>query len=92
MQLRTYTDASPSRHLKEGYSLNIYKIIASECDWDEFDSCIVLAENEQEALDIADKATYNEHECYFSQGQYPLKVEKIDLTEKGIIHSSFNAG
>ena len=72
--------------------MNVYLVKASQCDYDEFDSCVVVAENEQEALNIANKSTYGEYGCYFSQDQYPLKVEKIGLTEKGIIHSSFNAG
>jgi len=72
--------------------MNVYLIEASQCDWDEFDSCVVVAANERAARAMAMDSALTEDNCYFAEHQLPLKVTKIELDKHGIIHSSFNAG
>lgn len=69
--------------------MNVYIIEANDCDYDEFDSCVVVAESKEKALKIAVKG---EEGFYFVETQYPLTAEKIDLNEKAIVHASFKAG
>ena len=73
--------------------MKVYKVIANNCSYDEFDSIAILAESEERALEIANmKHEDNYNYRYFESHQYPLKVEKVDMTKEQIILSSFNAG
>lgn len=81
--------------------MNIYIVEATNFDYDDYDSIVVVAENEERAIEIA---TEKERElelndgrvvnlgAYFREDQHPLTAKKIDLNKEDIIHASFNAG
>ena len=73
--------------------MKLYTVIAHDWDYDQFDSIVILAENEERALEIAEmkhKDNYNKR--YFESNQYPLTVVEEDMTKEQIILCSFNAG
>lgn len=81
--------------------MNVYIVEASDFWYDEFDSVVVVAESEYRAIDIASnedrKIESRDGEVisvgkHFQYNQYPLTAKKIDLSEEGIVHESFNAG
>jgi len=73
--------------------MNIYKVEAADFWYDDFDSIVVVAESEERAVDIASNEEIpHGYGTHFRKDQYPLTAEKIDLTEEGIVHASFNAG
>ena len=81
--------------------MNIYIIEASDYWYDEYDSVIVVAENEERAIEIVTKKErtleLNDGRvvnlgAYFREDQHPLTAKKIDLNKEDIIHASFNAG
>jgi len=81
--------------------MKLYIVEATKCGYDEFDSVVVLADNEEQAIEIAthaeekleldDGRVWNQGR-YFRKSQHPLIATEVDLNEEGIIHGSFNAG
>ena len=81
--------------------MKVYIVKATRCDYDEFESVVVLADTKERAIEIA---TDTERElklydgrvvnlgAYFHDYQHPLVATEVDLNEEGIIHESFNAG
>lgn len=81
--------------------MKVYIVKAAKCDYDEFESVVVVAGNKEQAIEIADRAEekieFNDGSvetlgAYFRADQYPLVATEVDLNEEGIIHESFNAG
>ena len=73
--------------------MNVYLVEASDFWYDDYDSIVVVAESEEHAIEIASNEEYSfGYNTYFRKRQYPLTALKIDLTEEGIVHASFNAG
>lgn len=71
--------------------MKVYKLWVDEIDYDEYDSVVVVAENENEAIEIVQNATGNlgwSEKGYF----YEIHIEEIDLTKKGVVLASYNAG
>ena len=81
--------------------MNIYIVEATNVEYDDYDSIVVVAENEERAIKIAtnkertlelnDGRVVN-LSAYFRENQHPLTAKKIDLNKEDIIHASFNAG
>ena len=81
--------------------MNVYIVEADNFWYDDYDSIVVVAENEERAIEIAtnkektvelnDGGVMNLG-AYFRKDQYPLVATEVDLSEEGIIHESFNAG
>ncbi len=66
--------------------LNVYLVSRTDdIDWDEYDSCVVIAENEEEAFKLADKNYY-----VFKRDK--VEIEKLNLNESKAVLGSFNAG
>lgn len=65
-------------------------------DYDEYDSCVILADNIEEAHDIIENnARCVKTNFYYSDyGKHDRKITEIDLdtTNSNILCSSFNAG
>lgn len=70
--------------------MKVYHVYVDDYDWDEFDAIIVVAENEDRALEIVKNGYYDG--CYFKEEQGEIHVEEIDLTYEHIVLESFNAG
>ena len=82
--------------------MNIYKVYPSESFYGQYDGIIVVAESEERALEIAYRKDnswnqdntggnlpdYTERHD-FGDDQYPLKVERIDLTKEDVVFTSF---
>lgn len=64
----------------------IYLVESETYAWDEFDSVVIVADNEEEALSIA----IDKH--FFNESQGAITATEVDLTESGVVLSSFNAG
>lgn len=82
--------------------MNIYKVYPSESFYGQYDGIIVVAESEERALEIAYRKdnSWNQYNTGgnlsdyterhdFEDDQYPLKVERIDLTKEDIVFTSF---
>ena len=66
---------------------NIYLIeTTEEIGYDEYDSCVVIAKNESEALKISEK------ECRIYSGTIKLVGKANKSQEYGLLIASFNAG
>ena len=81
--------------------MNIYIVEADNFWYDDYDSIVVVAENEERAIEIVTnkERTLELNDgrvvnlgAYFRKDQYPLVATKVDLNEEAIIHESFNAG
>lgn len=64
--------------------MKAYLITADECDYDEYDSCVIVAETPKRALEIAEEQIFKAYQN--------LEIEELDLSEEKIIIDSFNAG
>lgn len=62
----------------------IYLVKVEECDWDEYDSIVVVASTEEEAISMG--------QGFFNEEQGQITATEVDLTESGVILASFNAG
>lgn len=77
--------------------MGIFKITASGYSFEDWISIVVVAENEDKALEIAKQGNpYNwenpdKHDIYwkFDEEQYPLLVEKINLKKEKVIISEY---
>ncbi len=70
--------------------MKIYKVTrVKEINYDEYDSCIVMANSEEEVHEEIRKS-----ERYWDFGKDDRIIEEIELTEgnKGVLLGSFNAG
>lgn len=67
----------------------LYKVTPEDCTWDQYDSIMVLAESEEEAIKIGEDF-FECEDVYAPQGK--VSAELIDMTKTGIVHTSFNAG
>lgn len=78
--------------------MKFFLIVAENFDYDEYDSVVVAAESKEEALDMlkydedSSRIYIGDEKCapYFYRHQGKIKIEEI--TEKGVVLSSFNAG
>lgn len=73
---------------KRGDEMKLFIISTDEYDYDEFDSMVISAENEEEARDCAKQAN-------LPGDMKKWKYEEIGTYNKSIVcvvHSSFNAG
>lgn len=61
-----------------------YLITADDWGYDEYNSCLIVAETEERALEIA-------RDKFFIDTQ-KLKAEVVNLDSEKVIISSFNAG
>lgn len=59
--------------------------------WDEYDSFVVVAKDEEQALDIVLTSNYDggPPDCWIRD---LVKVSEVDLSGAGIVLGSFNAG
>lgn len=69
--------------------LKLYKVEAEEWNWDQYDSIVVLAENEEDAIEIG-KGWFDGEDALNPQGE--ITAELVDMTKRGVILSSYNAG
>lgn len=68
----------------------IYKITFNECTYDQFDSFIVLAENEEDVISIVEKE-YPKRNWADIDWDGGFKIEEIDFKGKSrILLGSFN--
>lgn len=61
-----------------------YYVWADDWDYDDYDSFVVVAENEDRALEMV--------KGKFNKWQGEIHVEEVDLITEGIVLGSFNAG
>ncbi len=92
-------DAKPDTKMK------VFTVLATDVDWDEYVGCVVTAENENDVLKMFDidtngtaqikeeyKNVFGENYVEFTARQGKLLVQEVDLTKKGLVFTSFNAG
>ena len=75
----------------------IYLVEVEECDYDQYDSMVVIADNEQEAIEMCKARDYESDflGCDgFVKEQGKITAKEIDLNTNNsqIILTSFNAG
>lgn len=67
----------------------LYIVTPETYTWDQYDSIMVLAESKEEAIKMGESIFAGEDD-FLPQGK--VSAELVDMTEAGIIHTSFNAG
>lgn len=67
----------------------LYIVTPEDYTWDQYDSIMVLAESEEEAIKMGEDF-FDGEEDLNPQGKVSAKL--VDMTEAGIVHTSFNAG
>lgn len=75
----------------------IYLVEVEECDYDQYDSMVVIADNEQEAIEMCKARDYESDfltSVGFVKEQGKITAKEIDLNTNNsqIILTSFNAG
>lgn len=70
--------------------MKVYLVSATHYDYDEYEAIVVVAENEESALDMANSGNWGSG--YFRRSQEPIHVKEVDLTTEHIVLESFNAG
>lgn len=76
----------------------IYLVTVEECRYDEYDGMVVIANNEQEAIEMCKAEDYESNSAWGSDGfvkyQGKITAKEIDLNTNNsqIILTSFNAG
>lgn len=76
----------------------VYLVSVEDWSYDEYDSMVVIANNEEEAINLCKCKDYeNATSCLFSNGfvksQGKITATEIDLTKNSqVILKSFNAG
>lgn len=71
--------------------MKAYHVYVNDYDYDDFDSIVVVAENEDRALEMINNGGWD-GEGYFKEHQGEIYVEELDLTYEHIVCESFNAG
>lgn len=76
--------------------MKIFRVRTDTCWYDEFDSCVVVARDEDEALEvILNSGVWRSDGVYveFTEEQFKdLNVDEITLDEPKLIVSAYNAG
>lgn len=87
--------------------MKVFKVYVKNWDWDQYDSCIVVAESEEDVRSMLENDSHwitnrvvvktptpTKHTvtCYFESNQGKIFIEEVDLNTKDVICSSFNAG
>jgi hypothetical protein len=70
--------------------MKVYRVWADKFDYDDYDAVVVVAENEDRALEIVNCAHYGK--SYFKEWQGKIHIEEVDLTKEYVVIESFNAG
>lgn len=71
--------------------MKVYYVSVDEYDYDEFDAIVVVAENEDRALEMARNGNLNGG-SFFEKHQGEIYVEEVDLNTEQVVLASFNAG
>lgn len=62
----------------------VYLVESKEWNYDEYDSVVVIASNENEAIELS--------KDYFKEDQGELSAKEIKLDKSQVILASYNAG
>ena len=71
--------------------MNIYKLWVDECDYDEYDKFVIIAESEEDAL----RVLYAKEDYLQDAWRTDFFIKEIGIAnsiEESIVCSSFNAG
>ncbi len=61
----------------------VYLVKVEDYSWDEYDSIVVVASTEEEAITMG--------QGFFNEEQGQITATEVDLTKSGVILTSFNA-
>ena len=67
----------------------LYIVTPETYTWDQYDSIVVLASSEEEAIEMG-KGIFDGEDDLNPQGK--VSAELVDMTKSGIVLTSFNAG
>ena len=70
--------------------MKVYLVYADDWDYDDYDALVIVAENEESALAMANSGYWDG--SYFKERQGEIHVKEVDLTTEHIVLESFNAG
>lgn len=70
--------------------MKVYLVYADDYDYDDYDAIVVVAENKENALAMANSGSFGY--SYFKKHQGEIHVEEVDLTTAHVVLESFNAG
>jgi hypothetical protein len=70
--------------------MKVYHVYVDDYDYDEYDAIVVVAENEDNALNMVKNGYFDG--CYFKETQGEIHIEEVDLAKEHIVLTSFNAG
>ena len=82
--------------------MKVFRVSAESFGYDEYDSCIVVAESKDAVRKMIKEKTIlgsvsrlligNSVVCRFESDQGKISIEEIDLTKQDVILASYNAG
>lgn len=67
--------------------MKIYHVYVGKCDYNTYDGLVVVAENENRALEMVKTGYYGK--SYFYDWQGEIYIEEVDLTKEHIVLRSF---
>lgn len=70
--------------------MKLFKVEADYCGWDQYDSFIVWAKDEADAIEVAKKEADNAYTKNFETGATATEIKKP--RKSGVVLGSFNAG
>lgn len=70
--------------------MKVYIAYVNKYDYDDYDGIVIVAENENRALEMVNNGHYGR--CYFKERQGKIHIKEVDLTKEYIVLESFNAG
>lgn len=82
--------------------MKVFKVSAESFGYDEYDSCIVVAESKDAVRKMIKEEVRlgrvtrllrgDRTSCMFDSGQGKIVIEEVDLTKQDVILASYNAG
>ena len=70
--------------------MKAYYVYVNKYGYDDFDAIVLVAKNEDRALEMINTGYYGG--CYFKERQGEIHIKELDLTTEHIVIESFNAG
>ena len=65
--------------------MKVYNVWTNKWDYDDYDAFVVVAENEDKALELV-KNEFDEYQLPY------INVDEVDLTTEQVVLGSYNAG
>lgn len=78
--------------------MKVFKVWVEECDYDEYDAAIIVAESAEEIRanflrEVYDNCRgYSGEDLFFNDEQGEIHIDEIDTNHAGLLLASYHAG